>query len=459
MRRNRYILSIFCLLLAIGSCSLAAENSSNQTASSLLTLDSCLSLAKKNNPAIRKASLEMERAEQVRYQALTKYFPQVQATAVGYHALQPLVDIGINDLSNASVRDLLLTLYGNYGAALGLESTFSLFQHGVTAGVTAIQPVFMGGKIIAANKLAQLGVEAAGLQSQIVERDLLEQVAESYWLVIGLQDKWRTLERATLLMDTLSHIVNTAVDAGLALETDRMQVEVKRAELSRQRIRIESGLRLAGRALAQSIGVDSLLISSNVCGLATNDVLYSNRSINSLTAEHQLLSLQTRAAELQRVMAVADALPRVAVGANYGYHKTDANILRNGLSGWNGAVFATVTVPLTGWWETGHKIKEQSLRLEQARLEERDLGEKLILRTEQAYDRMKESELLVAEAEHAVTLAAKRYRIVESSYKAGTATIAELLAAETDRLSAENELTDARIAYEVNSRRYVDLSF
>lgn len=474
MRRSKIIL--ICLLTLNVWLSASAEP---------LTLDSCLRLARENNATIRKAELEVERAEQVRMQAMTKFFPQVQATAVGYHSLKPIVDIGIDDIGNASVRDLLLTLYGNYGAALGLDNTFSLFQHGVTAGVSAIQPVFMGGKIVAGNKLAKLGVEAAELQAEIAERDLLEQVEESYWLVVGLQDKQRTLEHVTQLLDTVGRLVSSAVEAGLALENDRMQVEVKQAELNRQRIRLESGLRLARRALLQSIGagrVDEAVLPLDVASLdGASEMLdvatlveasemldgaaldgasemLDGVALEGGTPEEKLLTLQSRAEELKRTMTIADALPKVVVGANYGYSKTDANFLRNGLGGWNGAVFAMVSVPITGWWETGHKIREQSIRVEQARVEQRDLTEKLALRSQQAYDQMKEAEMLVEQAEQFVKLTANRARLAEVGYRAGTVTISDVLNAQTELLQAENERTDAQITYRVSQRRYKDIA-
>ena len=78
-----------------------------QTYEQILTLDSCLSLARQNNKELRRAALDIDKAQQVKDQAFTKYFPQVKASAMGYHSLHPLVEVGINDFDNASVRDLL----------------------------------------------------------------------------------------------------------------------------------------------------------------------------------------------------------------------------------------------------------------------------------------------------------------------------------------------------------------
>ena len=456
---------------------------------SVLTLDSCLSLARRHNKELRRSALEIDKAQEMKEQALTKYFPQVKVSAMGYHSLHPLVEVGINDFDNASVRDLLTTLYGNYGAALGLDNTISLFQYGYQAGVTAIQPVYMGGKIVAGNQLAKVGVEAARLQNEITERDLLEEVEESYWLVVGLTEKQQTLQAVTALLDTIHHTVRTAVDAGLALQTDLLQVELRQSEMHRTQIQLDNGLDLAKRALWQSIGTSPTppraphyahgLVGTPRQEGHTDYKSLQVESINTDTImqvplfeggggvgeserspESSLLSLSVRAAELQRRMTIADALPQVAVGAHYGYSNMQTNFLRDGLGSktGNGAVFVTVSVPLTDWWETGHKIRENNIAIQQARLQEQHTNELLTLRNQQAYDKMMESYLLITENRHALDIARENYRLSGVNYRAGMSTITDLLTAQTTLLQAENNLTDALISYRVNLRRYTDLT-
>lgn len=442
----------------------------------VLTLDSCLALVRQNNKELHRAELNIKKAQQVKNQAFTNYFPQVKATAIGYHSLHPMVEVGIDDINNASVRDLLTTLYGNYGAALGLDNTISLFQYGYQTGVTALQPVYMGGKIVAGNQLAKVGVEAARLQTQITERDLLEQVEESYWLVVGLTEKQQTLQAVTALLDTIHRTVQVAVNAGLALQTDLLKVELRQSEIHRTQIQLDNGLALAKRALWQAI---SPTTKSPTSPTSPKEGLpdYNSLQVEPIGAdsalnppplkdgagevlESSLLSLQVRAAELQRRMHIADALPQVAVGAHYGYSNMQANFLRNGLGNktGNGAVFVSVSVPLTDWWKTGHKIREDNIAVEQARLEEQHTNELLGLRTQQAYDKTVEAYSLVSENRHALDIARENYRLSGVNYRAGMGTITDLLTAQTTLLQAENNLTDAIISYRVNLRRYTDLT-
>ena len=456
MINNRFLLLLLITFaLSPSLVGRAGERFSGES----LTLDSCLAMAKRNNPDLRKAELAVQRAEEVKAQAFTKYFPQVKGMAFGYHALHPLIDVGIDDIGNATVRDLLTTLYGNYGAALGLDNTVNLFQHGYGASVVAIQPVFVGGKIVAGNQLAKLGVEAAKLQAEISERDKLEEVEQSYWLVYGLQQKQRIIDDANALLDTLYQTVSSAVRAGLALPYDLAKVEMQRDEVERQQLQLISGTRLAKRALALAIG----LPSGDSISLAVD----SSLSVNSLScgegrgeAESQLLALQVRAAELDKRMALADALPQIAIGANYGYMHLQTNLLRNGIhsKNGNGALFVTMSVPLTGWWETAHKLREKQYAIEQAKIDQEYLGEQLRLRTRQAYDLLTDAEAMMRIRRRACSHAHEAYNHMQANYRAGRATVAEWLQAQMELTKAENELSDAEIAYRVHLRRYNDLT-
>ncbi|MBQ0118204.1 MAG: efflux RND transporter permease subunit, partial [Bacteroidales bacterium] len=448
-----------------------------------LTLDSCLSLARMNNAALRKADIQVEKAKQVKANAFTNYFPQVKATAMGYHSLYPLVELGIDDVANANARDVLTTLYGNYGAALGLDNTLALFQYGYHVGVTAIQPVFMGGKIVAGNRLAQVGVEAAQLQRDITARDVLMDVEESYWLIVGLEEKQQTLIQSISLMDTIYRTLSKAVEAGLALNTELMQVELKQEELHRLQVQLHNGLRLARRALAQSIGVDSIGVENGEwrmqnakCKMQNGEWRNENGECKMQNAEgtslhspspfwgsggspeSQLLDLQVQAAKLERQMVLADALPQIAVGANYGYGKLQTNVLRNdlGREKGNGAVFVTVTVPISQWWATGHKLREHDLHVDEVQLEQDELNQKLSLRTQQLYDQMLESQWLVIECQKALDKAKEYYRLQEVNYRAGMANITDLMTAQSLLMKAQNDLTDALIARHVTARKYAN---
>lgn len=425
----------------------------------VMTLDSCLQLARQNNPSLRQAELSVKRAEQVKMQAFTKYFPQVKGSGFGFHALEPIVEVGINDINNADIRDILNTLYDRYGAELGLDRSMTMFHYGYIFGVTAVQPVFMGGKIVAGNQLAQVGVEAAKLQADITTRDALEQVEQTYWLLYGLQCKQVIIHDVNLLLDTLNQVVEASVEAGLALPSDLTYVQIRRDGVQRQQMQLSSAQRLARQALALAIGVpltDSLVLADT---LAVEEFTAVSPQ-TAITPEASLLSLQVRAAELEKVMVLADALPQIAVGANYSYCKWQTNLKDSkwwGRDTGNGSVFLTLQVPLTGWWETGHKLKEKQYALEQARIQQEYIGAQLNLRTQQAYDQVLEAQALLVIQERTAGRAQDLYYQTLSFYEAGMATITQLMQAQAELTQAQIDWTDAQIAYRMYVKRYEDM--
>ena len=136
-----------------------------------------------------------------------------------------------------------------------MKTLFSLFHYGYSFGASAVQPVFMGGQIVTGNQLAKVGINAAELQSDLSRRDLLLDVEETYWLLVGLQAKQQTLDAVTAMLDTIAQDVETAVKAGLATKTDRLQIRLKQAEQQNRILQLANGINLARQALCQRIGL------------------------------------------------------------------------------------------------------------------------------------------------------------------------------------------------------------
>ena len=140
------------------------------------SLDSCKKMAILNNARVKNALLEVDAAGQTKKAAFTKYFPEISATGSAFKSNESFVDMDLNDVDlnvtfeDQRLNDILQTLYYNYGDYLP-DATINaqMMDKGIVGGVTAVQPVFAGGRIVKGNQLAQLGVEAA-LQMQYGRR-------------------------------------------------------------------------------------------------------------------------------------------------------------------------------------------------------------------------------------------------------------------------------------------------
>ena len=88
-------------------------------------------------------------------------------------------------------------------------------------GITAVQPVFAGLKIVNGNKLARLGEEVGRLQLQKTESEVREQTDAYYWQVVSLRDNLSTIEAVERQLEEIHRQVELSVKAGLVTTNDR----------------------------------------------------------------------------------------------------------------------------------------------------------------------------------------------------------------------------------------------
>ena len=442
---KRHILIVVLAFLTLG---LAAQNTD------VLTLDSCFALAKANNAQFKTNKLQIEQAQQVKKQVFTKYFPQVTANYMAYYAVNPLIEYGIDQFSSdhfGQILKAIIETLNNMG--LGIPTEVAFLQQGQSVSATLVQPVFAGGRIITGNKLAKLGIEAAELQAEVSERDVLEDIESTYYLVVGLKAKVATLESALVLIDSLDHTVDVALKAGLVTKNDQLRVAMKRNELKALQLQLNNGIVLASQLLCQQIGIDYPEDGLNLDNDLNTHENYYVQNDDFVRPEIQLLQLQIDAEVFYKRMARGEALPEIGVGAavNYG------DMLQKYYKG-NAIFFARVKVPLTQWWETAHKIKQHNLKIEQYQIVQQDLTEKMSLQEKQAYNQMVEAEALLESDKASLAMAQDNYHVAEVNYRAGMNTISDVLEANALLLQAQNVITDRQISYVSARRRYHDLT-
>ena len=446
MYRTRTIIAI--LLTATG-LALSAQT---------LTLDSCKALALQNNLTLKNAALDVEAAQEVKKQAFTKYFPNVSAIAGGYYAAKPLFEYSIDNIENASARQFLHNLYYEYGAAMGLPDRISLCENGLMVGATVVQPVYMGGQIVNGNKLAKVGIEAAELKEQLTEDQVLQQVEEYYWLIISLEEKMKTLQQAKTFLDTLERDVTTAAEAGLVSKNDILKVKLKKKEIESNQVKVENGIRLSNQALCQLIGLEMQSILTLTDTLVDfSEMPYwehvDNQSAVLGRKEKQLLDLQVNAEKLKKKMALGETLPHVTVGGTASY----GNLIFDHFTA-NALAFATLQVPLTGWWEASHKLKQQDILIQKAENERADFIQKMYLETMQAWNNVDDAYNQYQLAGLALQDAEANLHDVKTDYDAGLVPVSELLEAQTLLLQAQNQRTDALIDLKIKAERYKTLT-
>ena len=159
--------------------------------------------------------------------------------------------------------------------------------------------------------------------------------------------------------------------------------------------------------------------------------------------EYRLLEKSVDISNTNLNIEKGKSLPTLSVGASYSY---DNFFNKNNLSG---AVFVTLSVPISNLWEGGHNEKKPTLQLQNAIETLQDNKELLAIEIQKAYDDVIESWQQIKVSIKSITQTEENLRINNNTYRAGTTTMTDMLDAQTALQNAKNEYIQAYAAYQL----------
>ena len=397
----------------------------------LMTAEQAVSDALQNNVRMKNADNDLEAARQAKKQAFTKYFPTVSATGIGYMA-----DKGLLEMS------------------LGPGMEMSMLKNGLMGGVSAQLPVFTGGRILNANRLADVGVETSRLQRRMSEKEVVLTAETYFWQAVMLKEKLKTVEAVERQLAKFANDAEAAVTAGVSDRNDLLQVNLKKNETRSNRITLENALTTAKRLLAQYTGHagDSIDVSADMSGgLPPSPLqLYADPSAAlPHTTEYAMMEQNVKANRLKYKMTVGQNLPTVAVGGGYMYD----DLMDKSHQFWVG--FATVSIPLSGWWGGSHEMKKQRLAVRNAENTLKDNGQLLVIDMENKWNDMNDAYRKISIAMESIAQAEENLRLHNDYYRAGTATMSDLLEAQTLYQNSRSAYVEAYADYQIKKREYL----
>ena len=397
----------------------------------LMTAEQAVSDALQNNVRMKNADNDLEAARQAKKQAFTKYFPTVSATGIGYMA-----DKGLLEMS------------------LGPGMEMSMLKNGLMGGVSAQLPVFTGGRILNANRLADVGVETSRLQRRMSEKEVVLTAETYFWQAVMLKEKLKTVEAVERQLAKFANDAEAAVTAGVSDRNDLLQVNLKKNETRSNRITLENALTTAKRLLAQYTGHtgDSIDVSADMSGgLPPSPLqLYADPSAAlPHTTEYAMMEQNVKANRLKYKMTVGQNLPTVAVGGGYMYD----DLMDKSHQFWVG--FATVSIPFSGWWGGSHEMKKQRLAVRNAENTLKDNGQLLVIDMENKWNDMNDAYRKISIAMESIAQAEENLRLHNDYYRAGTATMSDLLEAQTLYQNSRSAYVEAYAEYQIKKREYL----
>lgn len=473
------------------------------SAQQLLTLDSCRAMALRNNKQLSIAKLKQEVAANLRRAARTKYLPHVSALGAYEHTSKqisllnddqktrfPYLGTGLmtqlagSQSAQALKSDLaqvgsLLTLMGipaetvgqmvgsmgEHAAGLGATAAGSLNALGQeivdafntdtrniwTGSVMAIQPVFMGGSIIAMNRLADLNEQLEANSADAREQAIFYATDQVYWQVVSLKHKKRLAESYLQLLQKLDGDVQKMIAEGVATRSEGLSVSVKVSEAEMAVQKVDDGLTLSKMLLCQQIGLPTneqvVLADENTDSLTAIEVVPAADVEQAMANRPELKMIETSVGMTRQITNILKAanMPQVALMGGYAVSNPSLfNGFEKKFSGmWNIGVL--LRVPIWNWGDTKYKVRASKGATAIASMELQEAREKIELQVNQTAFHAQEANKRLAMAEKSISRANENLRTAQLGFAEGVISPTTVMEAQTAWLQAQSQHIDAQI--------------
>lgn len=460
-------------------------------AQQVLTLEECRTLALQNNKQLSISKMKQDVATQTRKAAHTKYLPRVNAMG-SYQYLSKEVSLLNNDqkyalnnlgtitadrlgngfsnvVTNMVEKGLisvqtaqhlqhfageLAPILAQTGNGFGerIADAFHTDTKQIWVGtVTVTQPVYMGGGITAANKMAEINEELAANDIDNKEQTTLYAIDNAYWLAVSLKHKQKLANSYLELVQKLDDDVHKMIQEGVATRAEGLKVDVAVNEAQMSVTQVEDGVQLAKMYLCQLCGLpldgNITLADEEVETLQDLAVETLEVTDSSYTARPEVRMLQNAVDISKQATKLIKAayLPHVALEGGFTMmNPSFFNGFERKFTGvWN--IGVVVQVPVWSWFEGRYKINASKTATAMASMELADAREKISLQVEQNRFKVKEAQKKLNMSQKNMASAEENLRCATLGFKEGVMNVTDVMAAQTAWQKAQSQKIDAEI--------------
>ena len=403
-----------------------------------LTLQDCRKLALEHNEQIKTANNAVEKAKLDRQIAFAQYLPKVDGSLTGIH------------MKDQDIIGMSLQTRGTY-----------------MAGINVTLPLYAGGQLTAANRLAQIGQTVSEEQQRKTRMQVIADVDNSYYTLIAVRSKVQMLQAYAQQMQELYNRVQLSVRVQMATENDLLRIASKQSEINYQLQKATNGEQLCQLALANQIGTDfeQTIIPADTV-LAPVSMPQLSEDFSSRPDLH-LLQQQVKANELQVKRARANYLPTVALVGTYSHY--DNLKLKGALKNLDGTpininhtfrggrpyALLSVNVPIFHWGAELKKVKKAKLDLSNSQLQLEQYERGMRIEVRQAVLNLTDGQRMVETATIGQQQADENLRVMRQKFDNQLCTMTDLLDAQSQWQQARSNLIEAKTQLKIYETEYL----
>ena len=346
------------------------------------------------------------------------------------------------------------------GNAIGqnVVDAFKTDTRNMWAGSVMVrQPIYMGGAIIAANKIADIGEEIAENDLDHQTQQTLYAIDQAYWLAVSLKQKHKLATSYRDLVQKLNDDVHKMIKQGVATKADGLKVDVKVNEAEMKMTQAEDGLALSKMLLCQLCGIpmnqeitladedkETLALSGTPVDTEQQRVAAADSAMNTrpeLRMLQNALDISKQATNLVRAIY----MPHVALTGGYTISNPNVfNGFQKKFTGvWNVGII--VQVPVWNWFDCAYKVRASKATTNIAQMNLDDMREKIHLQIAQSQFKVKEAQKKLNMAMRNIASAEENLRCANLGFKEGVMEVTDVMAAQTAWQQAQSQKIDAEI--------------
>jgi outer membrane protein TolC len=421
-----------------------------------LTLDAAISTALQKN---EKISQYRERVVQKEYgskEAWGNFFPSLTFTASYTHLNDPIT------MDLEPVRQAMMTLQA--GTQTELANVYSLLQGKAaltqaqrdlltaanfaslnqklplfvdelkhqeykTGTFVATQPLFLGGKLLAAKRYASSEQHSAEIELEKTKDEIVLETVTNYLGVVLMTDVVKTRQDVLAGMNKHDEQAKKLFHEGLIANHQVMRAEVAVADAERNLLDDENKLELAKIALRASLGMDAdspVNVMESLAYRGTDDSLAVYQA--GAMTQHpimQILAEKRVAAEQNFNVQRSEFLPQIAAFGKYEVYPQDLSILE---PRW--AVGVQLSINLFNGFKKYSKM-ESAVHLErEVEFMEADTRKKIDLLVNKDYRELVNARNRYQRLKHNIALAQENLRLMQNRFATGLGTSLDVIDAE-----------------------------
>jgi len=412
----------------------------------LLTLDGAVQRARRESEEMAAARATLAQAEAQVTQAVSGALPQVSSNLVYNRAIRTIFDEAatpppISDtlippafdldkpprerfdlLSSLLIQDFIGALF--QGLPFGRKNTYM-------ATFSVAQPLYVGGKVGSALRVARHFRAAANDQLRETEAELILQVRGAYLTASLAHRLHRIAMESRRVAEEHFLQVELFYEAGTVSEFDLLRARVDLENRDPVVIQAENGAYLALLNLKRLVNIPAGQPVRLVTTLDPVFVAVDEAELVRLVMARPLLNAAGEAIAIREEavkIARADRLPNLMFMGTMGFQGFPDSPMPPGFDQWrkDWSVAFALSVPIFDGFRTRGRIDQAQADLRLARLEESQLREALELQLEAALAEYRTAQAQIQARRQTVALAERALELAEARYGNGLSTQLEV---------------------------------